>query len=505
MKILLVDDDAEIAQLISRRLKQDNYVVEVATDGEYAVDLLQAGPYGLILLDLMLPKLSGIDICQALREQGNRTPVLMLTGQDNTSDKVSGLDAGADDYLVKPFELDELTARVRALLRRNSEAATAVISYGALQFDPSKQIVTCAEKPVSLRPKELAILELMLRYPTRVFEPDSILDQLWDLADCPGKATVKSHIRSLRKQLGAIGANNVIETVYGKGYRLNQVFLKEFSHDAGENPNHHGDIKDAALAMSNQDIIDETWEQVQMVSWHRLSRLDTLVNLYSQSAPDDISPQPQSDSRREVCKAAITIAHQLKGTLGSFGFQMASLQAKHIEALLSASYLESNAEVALLQGQVRTLQQLLQKHMTACPGHTLEGSLPSLETARVLVAARDHAWAQSLRQHGQDSAFEIEVCSPLSINEHLLNDTPSVILLELSETERDVDLSLLDALVSNYGNQVPILTVIESQQPDEQLVAIHHGARAIAFKTWTPKTLLTIIAEYAHPMTSENL
>ena len=102
MKILLVDDDIEITQLISRRLKQDNYVVEVATDGEFAVDLLQASPYSLILLDLMLPKLSGIEVCQALRNQGNQTPVLMLTGQDDTSDKVTGLDAGADDYLVNP-------------------------------------------------------------------------------------------------------------------------------------------------------------------------------------------------------------------------------------------------------------------------------------------------------------------------------------------------------------------------------------------------------------------
>ena len=121
MKILLVDDDTEIAQLISRRLKQDNYVVEVALDGEYAIDLLQANPYSLVLLDVMLPKLSGIEICQTLRHQGNQIPVLMLTGQDQTSAKVTGLDAGADDYLVKPFELDELTARIRALLRRNSE------------------------------------------------------------------------------------------------------------------------------------------------------------------------------------------------------------------------------------------------------------------------------------------------------------------------------------------------------------------------------------------------
>ncbi len=496
MKILLVDDDTEITQLISRRLKRDNYVVEIATDGECAVDLLQASPYSLILLDLMLPKLSGIEVCQALRKQGNQTPVLMLTGQDDTRDKVSGLDAGADDYLVKPFELDELTARVRALLRRNSEVTAAVISYGALQFDTCTQIVTFLERPVSLRPKELAILELMLRYPTQVFAPNSILDQLWDLSDCPGKATVKSHIRSLRKHLEAVGANNVIETVYGQGYRLNQAFLAEFSHNAGDAPNSLLEIEDNALEDSNQDIIDETWEQVQMMSWHRLSRLEALVNACSQSVPDDGLQQTQSVCQRPDYKAAIAIAHQLKGTLGSFRFQAASLQAKHIEELLSASCVESNTEVDLLQDQVSKLQYLLRQHMIDSPKVSCQVGLPSMKLPQVLVATRDHAWAQDLQQQGQDGPFQIEICSPLDISNHLLEETPTAILLELSQADRHVDLSLLDALVSNYGDQVPILMVIESQQPDEQLVAIHRGARAIALKTWSIKTLLTIIAEY---------
>lgn len=500
MKILLVDDDTEITQLISRRLKQDNYVIEVATDGESAVDLLQVSPYSLILLDLILPKLSGIEVCQTLRNQGNQTPVLMLTGQDHTIDKVSGLDAGADDYLVKPFELDELAARVRALLRRNSEVTAAVITHGPLRFDSRTQILTFLEKPVSLRPKELAIIELMLRYPTQVFEPDSILDQLWDLADCPGKATVKSHIRSLRKQLEAVGATNVVETVYGKGYRLNPAFLEEFGHDAGASINHLLEIEDSTSTVSSQTIIDVTWEQVQSMSWHRLSRLKALVYSHRQSLPSDGSQRTRSDRWSDDCKMAVAIAHQLKGTLGSFGFQTASLQAKYVEELLSVGCLEDDSEVALLQDQVSKLQHLLLQHMTCHPdSHQPVAGLPSMETPRVLVSSRDDDWTQTLQQHGQDSPFQIEICSPLNINDYLLEQTPSVVLLELSNADRNVDLSLLDALVSNYGDQIPILTVIESQQPDEQLVAIHHGASAIALKTWSIKTLLTIIAEYAYP------
>lgn len=481
MKILLVDDDTEIVQLISRRLKQDNYVVEVATDGQYAVDLAQASTYGLILLDLMLPKLNGIEVCETLRNTGDDTPVLMLTGEDGTSTKVTGLDAGADDYLVKPFELDELTARVRALLRRNSATASTLLSYGPLQFDPSNQILSCFENQLLLRPKELAILELLLRYPTRVFSTDVMLDRLWDLAECPGKATVKAHIGSLRKRLAQAGAKDVIETVYGRGYRLNPLFLKNCDRAAAPQPA-------AEPTSTTQTVIEDTWEQVQSMAWHRFTRLETLMNDQLPVAGE------QPESRHETCKAAVAIAHQLKGTLGSFGFQTASLQAKHIEALLSTNSLQDNVAVALLQQQIATLKQLLQQHITA-PGLPLAG-LPSLDPARVLVAARDRPWAETLMHHGQDGPFQIEACSPLTINDHLLEHTPDVILLELSQSERALDLSLLDVLASNYGEQVPILVALESLCPDEQLVVIHHGASAVVVKSWATKTLLAMITEY---------
>ncbi|MEL6780577.1 MAG: response regulator transcription factor, partial [Cyanobacteria bacterium J06597_16] len=135
MKILVVDDDAALTKLISNRLKQEHYVVETAQNAEYAMDLLEATPYSLVVLDVVLPDVSGLEVCQTLRRQKNQTPILMLTGQDHTQDKVMGLDAGADDYLVKPFELSELTARVRALLRRNSEDSSTILSYGELRFD----------------------------------------------------------------------------------------------------------------------------------------------------------------------------------------------------------------------------------------------------------------------------------------------------------------------------------------------------------------------------------
>ena len=235
------------------------------------------------------------------------------------------------------------------------------------------------------------------------------------------------------------------------------------------------------------------------MSWHRLSRLEALVGSYPHATEHYSVQDSQSGPGKDDCRAAIAISHQLKGTLGSFGFQTASLQAKHIEQLLSASSLNDAIGTALLQDQVSTLKQLLKQHMTSgSDAHQSEMNLPSMDTARVLVVSRDHDWTQTLQQYGQDGPFQIELCSPLTINDYLLEQTPSVILLELSDTERSVDLSLLDALISNYDGQVPILAVLESSQPDEQLVAIHHGASAIALKNWSIKTLLTIIGEYAY-------
>ncbi|MEM9216755.1 MAG: response regulator [Cyanobacteria bacterium P01_F01_bin.150] len=542
MKILLVDDDEDMVHLVKRRLKQDNYIVEVATDGEFAIDLLKASPYGLVLLDVMLPSVSGFDVCQILRNQGNQTPVLMLTGRNQITDKVAGLDAGADDYLVKPFQLDELTARVRALLRRNSEMASPMIHYGPLQFEPKTKALTYLEHPIELRPKELAILELMMRYPTQIFEPDGILDRLWNLADCPGKATVKTHIGSLRKQLATVGANDVIETVYGQGYRLNPAFLKkrlaegleegleERLEEGLETGNGNGTMPlrkedsdsiaspppqqetDIAPSIVNQTILDETWEQVQTSSWNRLCRLEALV---SSSAANSmaIAPRPGTlaNTDPESCKTAMAIAHKLKGILGTFGFQTASLQAEHIESLLSISTFENSAEVALLQDQVSILKQLLQPHISGPEAHqfhqgeeahqgeeeTLSAQNASMDIINVLVVAWDENWRQMLLKHSQTLSLHIQGCSPLNINECLLEFIPSVIVIELSSTERNVDLSLLDVLVSNYGSQVPILAAIESSRPDEQLVAIYHGANAIIHKTWSPQALLTMIAEYA--------
>ncbi|MGB3266005.1 MAG: response regulator transcription factor [Microcoleus sp.] len=223
MKILLVEDDYRIAQALAEALTDQHYAVDIAADGQEGWNFAETFTYDLILLDVMLPKIDGITLCQRLRRQGLKTPVIVLTARDTSNDKVIGLDAGADDYVVKPFDLPELSARIRALLRRGSTTLPPVLEWGNLCLNPNTCEVTYRDSLLNLTPKEYSLLELFLRTGGRVLTRSAILDHIWACEDSPGEETVKVHLRGLRQKLKAAGAPaNFIETIYGMGYRLNQ-------------------------------------------------------------------------------------------------------------------------------------------------------------------------------------------------------------------------------------------------------------------------------------------
>jgi two-component system, OmpR family, response regulator len=223
MKILLVEDDERIAESLAEALTDENYVVDAATDGQEGWEYIQAFPYSLVILDVMLPKLDGVTLCQRVRRHSYSMPILMLTAKDTSTDQVIGLDAGADDYVVKPFDLKELMARIRALLRRGTTILPTVLEWEKLRLNPNTCEVRYAEQPLHLTPKEYRLLELFLRNSHRTFSRREILEHLWSFEEPPGEDTVKVHIRSLRQKLRLAGADaDFIETVYGLGYRLKQ-------------------------------------------------------------------------------------------------------------------------------------------------------------------------------------------------------------------------------------------------------------------------------------------
>jgi DNA-binding response OmpR family regulator len=221
MRILLVEDDTQLAASLAEALTAQRYAVDLVRDGEMAWEQTKGLVYDLVLLDVTLPKLDGICLCQQLRDRGYPAPILMLTARDTSLDKVIGLDAGADAYMVKPFDLQELMAQIRALLRRGQSGAAPVLAWGALQLNPSSYEVTYNRSPIHLTPKEFALMEAMLRYGKRVLSRTAILEHVWNWQDSPEEDTIKTYIKNLRAKLRTAGApKDFIETVHGLGYRL---------------------------------------------------------------------------------------------------------------------------------------------------------------------------------------------------------------------------------------------------------------------------------------------
>jgi DNA-binding response OmpR family regulator len=221
MRLLLVEDDERIAFPIRAELQHQHYVVDVASDGERGLELAQMGEYALIVLDLLLPKMDGVSMCHALRMKGYSGPILMMTARSSTQDKVLGLDAGADDYLVKPFELDELSARIRALLRRGGPQSPPILRWGDMHVDPAKCIASYRGKAISLTPTEYRLLTFFLRHPEQTFSTEVLLQSLWLAEDNPTPDVIKAHIKGMRRKLKDAGlVEDLLETVYGFGYRL---------------------------------------------------------------------------------------------------------------------------------------------------------------------------------------------------------------------------------------------------------------------------------------------
>ncbi len=218
MRILLVEDDPILGDGIKSGLLQDHYNVDWLTDGGQASQALQTDSYDLLLLDLNLPVKSGIDILKQIRKTGNALPVLILTARDATEDRIKGLDMGADDYLTKPFDLDELLARIRALLRRSKGRTTPTLTHGELELNPVEHTLSMSNKPVDLSPVEFQLLQLLLENRGRVFPKKQMEDNIYGWNKEVDSNAIEVHIHHLRKKLG----NDLIRTIRGVGYVIDK-------------------------------------------------------------------------------------------------------------------------------------------------------------------------------------------------------------------------------------------------------------------------------------------
>jgi two-component system response regulator MprA len=220
MHVLVVEDEPSVAHIVNRALEHDHHNVELASDGANGLDLAESDQFDAIVLDVLLPEINGIEVCRRLRAGKVHTPVLMLTARDAVEQRVQGLDAGADDYLTKPFAVAELQARVRALGRRRGETEDEVLTAGALALDAARHEVRLAGMPVELSRREFMLLEYLLRNKGRVLTREQILDNVWGYDFDPGTNVVDIYIHYLRKKLEKGRKSRLFRTVRGVGYSL---------------------------------------------------------------------------------------------------------------------------------------------------------------------------------------------------------------------------------------------------------------------------------------------
>ena len=220
MRILIVEDEKDLADALAKGLNRQGYAVDVAYDGEEALRLVEVNGYDLLILDLNLPKVDGVEVCRRIRASGSPTGILMLTGRSSPDDRVKGLDQGADDYLVKPFHFPELLARVRAILRREAETRKVILRTGNLVLDPNALKAYVGDSEVALTAKEFGILEYLMRNVGRVVSQEELLEHVWNEDANLFTQTIKVHINNLRKKLSAAGGEGLISTIKERGYMI---------------------------------------------------------------------------------------------------------------------------------------------------------------------------------------------------------------------------------------------------------------------------------------------
>jgi DNA-binding response OmpR family regulator/HPt (histidine-containing phosphotransfer) domain-containing protein len=489
MRILLIEDDECLAKTIEIMLANQHYVVDVADDGEAGWELAQVSVYDLILLDVVLPKLDGISLCQRLRAHDYQIPVLLITAKNSSQDKVTGLDAGADDYIVKPFEFPELLARVRVLLRRLSSPILPVIEWENLRLDLGTCEAIYSGHILRLTPKEYRLLELFLRNRHCVLSRSAILDHLWSFDEAPSEDTVTAHIKGLRHKLKQAGAAaDFIETVYGLGYRLKLATNPTSPQVCSLPPKPE---KDAVIYKQTRMALASVWERLKGQSSDRLTVLEKAIAAL------------QSDNLNlELRYEAQQAAHKLVGALGVFGFSEGSRLAREVEQVFQSGMALGQPEAIRLTRLSSSIRQELQRTGSKQPiksgsNSDLQLTSSQIPTKTLLIIDNDTEFAEKLAVEALEWGINIELAPSLAIaRSTITSQVPDVILLDLAiggtTTDTTDSFRFIEEL-AKHPSAPPILVLTKCDSLSNRVQSARLGVRAFLRKPLLPEQVLLAV------------
>ena len=463
MRILLIDDDEQLMEALASKLIEQRYAVDIANAGEMGREFILLFDCDLVVLDWMLPDIDGIELCQKIRADGYSMPIMLLTARDRQNDKVLGLDAGADDYVVKPFNFDELTARIRALLRREINVSSPIIEWQDLHLDPKIHEVHVQNQLLPLTPKEYGMIELFMRHPQQVFSPGAIINNLWAGEDPPGEEAVRTHIKGLRQKLKAVGmAKDTIKTVYGVGYRLKS------------NDDLKASSKSLPTSNAEQDktaTISQIWLKFKDLAFERLADLESLaIALADNCLSDELHAQAKSS------------AHKLAGSLGCFGFPEGSRIAKQIEKLLGHNPIEQANLEQIVRLTTALNAELQHQPFEETVSDALSKNISLLIVDRTLNTDLD----QKLITEADNRGMKTYTASDL---------TQAQIILE----QESID-ALLCKIVFPDGEDLEFLEQLHQRQPSLPIVAIAQSPQLLDRLNFTRKGGNLILQNSVEPI-----
>jgi DNA-binding response OmpR family regulator len=482
VKILLIEDDANLSEALEQALKKEKIVVDRAADGEAGWDLATAFSYDLIVLDILLPKLNGIELCHRLRSHKNTTPILLLTAQDTHSNRVIGLNSGADDYLAKPFDFEELLARIRSLVRRSSSDPLPILKWGNMTLDRNRREVTYNQQVLLMTPKEYGVLELLLSHRNRILTNDFIADHLWAAEAFPSANVIRTHVKKLRHKLKQSGVGDVIETVYGAGYRL---------YPQPEEDELQPTLKQTSTPMQDalERGLNRLWNQYQQHYVEQVIVFEQLIERLQ--TPTHIDRQPiYLQAQRQI--------HTLIGSVGSFGLERASQLGCSIEQLLLTLNV-NQPESSHLQQLIKLVEKLKSELAQSSQDRlTPSSTVPNqtTESSRLLIVEDDILLANQIAVEATRQGFSVDIATTVSeARSAIAQHGPNIVLLDLYLPDTPTHGYELLAEFSSATPPIPVIVLTAYESFTNRVQVAQLGGLGFLAKPLSPQQVIHAIAQ----------